>query len=314
MGSYFPKINLRPDLPPGSERSTPHSNRRAFYILLGVGLLVFLALYAHFKGTGKKKPQTGVVVTMGPTKPPSHKKPKKVLPPPSEAQEQKVEAAKAETPPPPPVKTQEIRIPQSQEKMAPREELPVSKIQIPSPNLGQKKEPFPGEKILQIALFPGQNPVKVKKALASEGVEFQENIQGTVVTLWRIMVETSPRTLKQDRQRVEKITGARPWRLKTGGRLYLVAASFKEKEATGELAKELEKKGFKTRIAPVTKEVKLKVLSLSLAEDLWKKLEPQLEKLGAQVLEVRALDHKASLSQPASTTSQGKASHLPLPR
>ncbi len=322
MGRYFPKINLRPDLPPGSEVDKPHAVRRKGYILLLVGLVFVVALFLHLKGKNRKEsPQILVKVD-------TIKSKKKEATPPPSPEPQTPQEKKESSPSPPspspektiPEKTLEVRLPQPTEKV-PVQEKTTSKIQLPSSSLAQEESPQPvkkgeEEKVtrLQIILFPGLHPVKVKNTLDGKGIEFKEENREVTTTLWRVMVETSPSSSDKDRQKLKELTGSTPWRLKKGKKLYLVVFSLKEKEPSQDLAKKLESKGFKAQVAPITKKVTLKVLVFPIQEKEWEKLRTILEKLGAQVVESGLLDHSTPLSQPVSTTSQGKGSASSLPR
>lgn len=311
MGRYFPKINLRPDLPPGSEAHKSPTTRRSWLVFLVVGVLVIIGLFAYFGGNRKKEPPR-ITVKVGTTKPQNKEAPPLAPTPPSQGQE---ESHHEETTPPPlPLKTQKIIIPHPREKVATEQGTFPSKSGIPASGPAQKKPPSREVERLQVVLFPGLHPVKVKEALAREGIEFKEGHREVTTTLWRAMVETPPASIERYREKVKGLTGSTPWRLKTGNKLYLVVASFKDKEPARDLVKRLESRGFKTRVIPVSKKVNLKVVVFPIQEEKWKSLKTTLEKLGAQVVESGLLDHNTPLSQPASTTSQGKGSSSSLPR
>ena len=307
MGSHFPKINLRPDLPPGSEVGPPSKARRARLVLLGVGLLLLVAILAHFKG-GQKKEKPRITVKVGTTQSKEREKPLFFPPSTPGGKEKNIPQSTTPTPGESPALP-----PRTQGKTL--QNVSPANTQNPSFRPLQEKHFSSGKgERLKVVLFPGLYPGKVKEFLAQKGIPFHEGTREETTTLWRVLVETTPETEKGDITKLKRLVGTAPWRLKHEGKIYLAVASFKEKVLTRRLTERLKTQGFKTTLVPVNKKVNLKVISFSLSKDQWEGLKPSLDKLGAQVLKPSPLESKASLPPPASTTSQGKGSSAPLSR
>ncbi len=307
MGSHFPKINLRPDLPPGSEVGPPSKAKRARLVLLGVGLLLLVALLAHFKG-GQKKEKPRITVKVGTRHSKEREKPLFLPTSALGGKEKNIPQSTTPTPGeshalPPRTRGETLR------------NVSSAKTQNLSFKPFQENSPPPWkEEILEVVLFPGLCPRKVKEFLAKREVSFHEGTKEETITLKRVLVETTPGTEKRDITKLKRLVGTVPWKLKYRGKTYLAVASLKEKALTKNLTEKLKTRGFKTILVPVNKKVNLKTIFLSLSKDQWKELKPSLKKLGAQVLETSPLERKASLSHPTSTTSQGKGSSTPLSR
>ncbi len=285
MKRPLPRVNLKTDLPPGSEMEKRPKKTGPRYLILVAGLFALIALLFYFKGP--RRPRVPPKEMVKPEAP--HPKPS--IP----------KGNTRETSPPSRV------TPKAQEQASPSPPLkPSEKETLQKPKMG--------EALMRIALFPGQYPQHVKGILRQKGIDFQAGKMESTTTLWRVMVKASSPGGTLESQKLGKIMRVTPWKLKKKGAMYLVVASLKDRDRAQRLTENLKGAGFPSTLSPVSGRVKLEVFSFTVKKREWDTLKPLLEKLGAQVLEEQALDHKASLSQPTSTTSQGNGSPLPLSR
>ncbi len=152
------------------------------------------------------------------------------------------------------------------------------------------KEMLPPEKTLEIALFPGKTPGRVMGFLKSKGIKPQEEKIKTTLDLHRVVATSTGKNPARFAKEVKGKTGISPWRLKKGGKTYLVIASLMDEREAKKMERGLKKLGFSPQILTTQRDLTVKALVFSVKEGLWKNMKPQLEKWGAHVLERKALE------------------------
>jgi len=275
------KVNLRLDVPHrlGEERGEKRPTR--VYLLVGMIALLglTLAIYKILGYRSVERVEIKIVQHHGQTL--EEKRPL-VLPKPQ-----------AKPPPQPTLKEEIKMVARPPEKKKKKEEKVASALPKrtqetlkPAPT----KEMLPPEKTLEIALFPGKTPGRVMGFLKSKGIKPQEKKIKTTLDLHRVVAASTGKNPARFAKEVKGKTGISPWRLKKGGKTYLVIASLMDRREAQKMERRLKKLGFSPQILTTQRDLTVKALVFPVKEGSWKNMKPQLEKWGAHILERKALE------------------------